>query len=514
MSCYLGIDNGGTTTKAGVFDSSGRQLSVSSRETKMLVPHMDFAERDMEEMWQTNCQVIREAVEKAEIRPEQIRAVALCGHGKGLYLWGKDGKPVRPGILSSDNRAWEYPVKWEADGTANRVYQLTGQKILACQAPALLSWLKDYELGIADRVQWIFECKDYIRFRLTGEARGELTDYSGANLLNLNTGGYDERLLSYYHLEEFSPALPPLCRADSIAGYLSDEAAGETGLLPGTPVAGGMFDVDACALAVDTTREDELCMIAGTWSINEYIRRTPVLDGTVLLNSFYCMPDYYLIEESSATSAGNYEWFLKQILPEYRECLENAGRNPYQAVDQLIQRIPHNEFCPVFSPFLMASNIHRNGKASFVGLNSSHKREHLLRGIYEGVALSHRTHFDRLMQTRKEPFRCIRLAGGAARSPVWSQMFADIMELPVLVSDVDEAGILGAVISAAVAVGDYPTITAAAEHMTRMKAVYKPDPKTFPSYRAKKYFYDMVNARLNPVWSEIQEYIDKGAFVT
>ena len=71
-------------------------------------------------------------------------------------------------------------------------------------------------------------------------------------------------------------------------------------------------------------------MIAGTWSINEYVRRMPVMDGSVRMNSLFCLPEYYLIEESSPTSAGNNEWFLQQMLPELRQQAAAEGRSIYE----------------------------------------------------------------------------------------------------------------------------------------------------------------------------------------
>ena len=84
------------------------EVAVAGMDTAMLVPKPGFTERDMEEMWEANCQVIRRALEKAGVTGEDIACVAVCGHGKGLYLWGKDGRPVRNGIISTDNRAWRF----------------------------------------------------------------------------------------------------------------------------------------------------------------------------------------------------------------------------------------------------------------------------------------------------------------------------------------------------------------------------------------------------------------------
>ena len=176
MKYFMGLDNGGTTTKAALYDAKGNELGVASRETRMLTPKPGFIERDMEEMWEANCGVIRDVLEKTGVAPEDVAGVAICGHGKGLYLWGKDGKPARNGIISTDNRAYAYPLKWREDGTEAKAFKLSCQHVMACQPVALLAWLRDNEPGALDNIQWVFECKDYVRFRLTGEARAEITD--------------------------------------------------------------------------------------------------------------------------------------------------------------------------------------------------------------------------------------------------------------------------------------------------------------------------------------------------
>jgi len=78
-------------------------------------------------------------------------------------------------------------------------------------------------------------------------------------------------------------------------------ASNETGLIEGTPVAGGVFDINACAVAMDITNEDNIAVIAGIWSINECISKQPVLNKSIMTNSLYCINGYYLIGESSTT---------------------------------------------------------------------------------------------------------------------------------------------------------------------------------------------------------------------
>jgi len=504
MKYYLGLDNGGTVTKAVLYTAEGEEVSAAAVDTAMLTPRPGFTERDMEEMWRANCAVVRQAAEKRGIDPQDIAGLAICGHGKGLYLWGKDDKPTRNGIISTDNRAWEYVQNWRGSGVEDAAFQLSCQHVLACQPVALLAWLKDNEPEAYQNIQWVFECKDYVRFRLTGEARAEITDYSGAHLLNLKTGQYDTELLRLFGLEALADALPPLCGSTEVCGYVTKEAAQATGLKEGTPVAGGMFDIDACALAVDITDEAHLCMIAGTWSINEYIRRGPVTDGSVLMNSLYCMPGYYLIEECSPTSAGNNEWFIQTLLPELKEQYRKEGKRIYEITDSWVEALPPEEFCPIFLPFLLASNVHPNAMGSFVGLSNYHTRAHLMRGVYEGIAFSHRYHLEKLLATREAPVKSIRLAGGAARSKVWTQMFADVMKLPIETTQVNEAGALGCAMAAAVAAGEYENLREAAKNMCRINPTLFPNLESAAVYDRKYAMYQSIIEALDPVWDEMQ----------
>lgn len=504
MKYYLGLDNGGTTTKASLYTSDGREICTESVETAMVTPQPGFTQRDMEEMWQANCRVIRRVFETSLVQPAEIAAIAVCGHGKGLYLWDKNGRPAYPGIISTDNRAWAYAEKWKKDGTEASAFQRSCQKVMACQPVALLRWMMDCEADALKDVQWIFECKDYVRFRLTGVAAAEITDYSGTNMVNLHTGAYDDELLRLFGVERFRDALPPLCGSAEICGRVTDEAAAQTGLQAGTPVAGGMFDIDACALAVNLTNEEHICMIAGTWSINEYIRENPVLDGSVMMNSFFCIPGYYLIEECSPTSAGNNEWYIQTLLPELAEECRKQGASIYEKLNEYVGKVLPKEFCPIFLPFLMASNVHPNAMGAFVGISNYHTRAHLSRSVYEGIAFSHRYHLEKLLRTKTIPPKSIRLAGGAARSAVWTQMFADVMHLPVETVKARETGTLGCAMAAAVATGEYKDLKSAAENMTHLSQPVFPIAENSAAYDRKYRIYRKVIDSLDCVWDDIQ----------
>ena len=263
-------------------------------------------------------------------------------------------------------------------------------------------------------------------------------------------------------------------------------------------LASGKGHIAACAVAADVTSTEELCTIAGTWSINEYISETPVMDGSIAMNSLFAMPGYYLVEECSATSSGNLEWFLQN-------CMENEqipeGSSLYELINEKVDSVSPEESDVYFLPFLYGSNAHPLGKGAFIGLTTYHDKAHMLRAIYEGVVYSHRTHIERLLSSRKPP-EAIRMAGGAVNSRVWVQMFADALGFPIETVDAKELGALGCGMAAAVAAGVYQDYKEAAAHMVHVSERVYPNPERTAVYQKKYEKYRAVSKALDTVWGQ------------
>jgi len=477
MARYLvGIDNGGTMSKAAVFTSDGRELAAAGRKVEILEPRPGWSERDMDAMWRGTAEAVREAVEKSGVNPAEIACVACTGHGNGLYLIDAEGKPVRHGINSMDNRAAEIIADWKAEGVDARALPKTAQCIWPAQPNALLAWLHEHEPQNMARAKAVLMAKDFTRFMLTGEVRMELTDMSGTSLMNVVTERYDDDVLKIFDIPEMKHLLPPLVKSADLCGTVTPAAAALTGLKAGTPVAGGMFDIDACGLASGCVDERQFVMVAGTWGNNQYIAREPLIDKGLFMTSCYSIPGWYLMLEGSPTGAGNLEWFASEFLADKKELLRQAGEGSvYAWADATVAALTPRENDPLFLPFLYGSNVGYPAKACFLGLTSRHTRADVMRAVYEGCVFSHNTHLQRLYAFRSQP-EVIRLTGGAARSEVWSQMFADIFQVPVEIPDGSELGALGAAVAAAVASGIYPSYEAAVAAMTRVARRHEPDP--------------------------------------
>jgi len=490
MRFLLGIDNGGTATKAALFDAAGRVQAVAARAAGLHEPHPGWAERDMEALWQSTAAAVREVLEVAGQQPE---AVACTGHGNGLYLIDAEGRPVRPAIGSGDTRAQAYIDKWRNNGTAERVRAKTAQRIWAGQPNALLRWLADHEPHSLARTRWVLMAKDYIRFRLTGEVWAELTDFSGASLVNVPAGRYDADLLAAFGISACQDRLPPLRGALEVLGKVTREAAAATGIRAGTPVAGGMFDIDACALASGMLDESVVAVVAGTWGNTLFLGRAPAADPELFMSSCYALPGWFLMLEGSPTSAANLDWALRELgVADYAEANRLAAAGEPAADD------------PLFLPFLHGSHAGTQARAALLDLRAGHARAHLVRAVFEGVAFAHRWHYDRVRRQRPRP-HAIRLSGGAARSAPWVQMFADVLDTPVEIPAGEELGALGAAMGAGIAAGVFADAPRAVAAMTRVSARHDPNPRRTAVYEERYSRYRQALAALQPYWnSDVQ----------
>jgi len=477
MAKYLvGIDNGGTVSKAAVFTADGRELAVVGRPVASIVKHPGWSERDMNVLWQDTAAAIREAVEKSGVNPADIACVTCTGHGNGLYLIDADGNPVRNGIYSSDGRAASIIADWKARGIDAKALPKTAQCVWPAQPNALLAWLREHEPESIQKASSLLMAKDYTRFKLTGNVAMELTDMSGTSLMNVVTAKYDDSVLDIFEIPEMKRLMPPLVQSAEVCGTVTAEAAALTGLKAGTPVAGGMFDIDACGLSSGCMDGRQFVIVTGTWGNNQYIAREPLVDKGLFMTSCYSIPGWYLMLEGSPTGAGNLEWFVSTFLEDKKILLKQESKGSVLAwADGVVAACEPKETDPIFLPFVYGENVGYPAKATFLGLGSQHTRAEVLRAVYEGCVFSHNMHMQRLYAFREKP-EVVRITGGAARSAVWMQMFADTFQVPVEVPDGSELGALGAAIAGAVASGLYPAYDVAIKAMTRVARRYEPDP--------------------------------------
>lgn len=480
----LGIDNGSTVSKAAIFDIRGNEIAIASCQSNTEYPHPGWTERNMDELWEGTAKAIQKVIVLSGINPSDIAGIGTTGHGNGLYLLDMEGKPLRNGIQSMDSRAKEIVDDWYSRNLHEVVFPYTIQSFWAAQPNTLLTWIKKYEPENYERIGVILMCKDYIKYCLTGEISSDYTDMSGTSLMDVRNRRYSYELLELYGLTELFDALPPLMQSFDVIGEVTQKAADETGLQAGTPVVGGIFDIDASAVGSGAVNAGQACIIAGTWSINEVITQSALVDPSLFMTTIFASPGLFLSTEASATSATNLEWFVAQCCGDERVEAKRRGVSVYEICNEKVASVDPGSSNIIFHPFLFGSNVHKAARAGFLGLAGWHTRAHLLRALYEGVVFGHLSHIDKLRAAGAQ-IGSARLTGGGSRSEVWAQIFSDAIQIPMEITDGSELGARGAALSAGIGTGIYDDYSQAVEQAIKLVRVYEPDSDNTSVYLAR-----------------------------
>jgi L-xylulokinase len=504
MTAYLmGIDNGGTVSKVVIFDTSGKEIQSSSRKVIADYPRAGWAEVDMVAVWERTADAIQEVLELSGISPQQILAIGNSAHGNGIYLLDKEGKPLRSAIMSLDMRAEAIVAQWNTKGISDTAWQQTFQQHWAAQPPALLAWLKANEADNYHRIGSVLLAKDYIKYCLTNEISSDYTDMSATSLFDLNQRSYANDLLELYGIADIYPALPQILESHEQVGTVSASAANRTGLRQGTPVVGGLFDVSATALGAGVIHSGQACIIAGTWSINEVVTDKPVDDKQLFMNSIYSQ-NTNLVIEASATSASNLEWFVKYFCAEELIEARERGISVYDVCNEKVGQLECGSSNIIFHPFLFGSNIQASARAGFYGVAGWHTKDHLLRAIYEGVVYGHMSHIEKLTASGIQ-LTAARFTGGAARSEVWSQIFADAIGIPIEVVDGEEVGARGAAMVAGIGLGVYDSYEDAVEKAVKLKRQHQPNPEFASAYRERFIEHQKLVQVMQESWERLSK---------
>ncbi|WEX08643.1 FGGY-family carbohydrate kinase [Chelativorans sp. AA-79] len=458
----IAIDAGGTAVKVVAFDLHGTEVAHRAADVRTDHYPDGRVERDPEAFWAGTARAIREVI--ADCDDREILGVGCTGFGNGIFLVDENGHGTRPGIVSVDHRADPIVRELNESGVAKTVSARTGHKLWGGQTLMQLVHLARNEPEVMSRTRWALACKDLIRFRLTGEALTDPTDASGGALMDLAAQTYAQTVFTELGAADVLAKLPPIVPSTAVAGRVCALAARETGLPQDAVVAGSMMDVAACSLGSGAVDEPFLTMIAGTWSINSIETAGARPDATPLLNMLYRNGASRLIADGSPSSAANLSWFLEKGL---------AGRLSFEDVNALVAQTPPTARRCQFLPYVFGPEPRRGG---FTNLAATDDLGTMLRSIFESVVFQHRLHAESAANHAGLSLPdTIRLAGGAARSNVWAQIFADICQRTVETTRALEVGALGAAICAAVASGAFADLKQATRAMTGVARRYVPD---------------------------------------
>jgi L-xylulokinase len=261
--------------------------------------------------------------------------------------------------------------------------------------------------------------------------------------------------------------LPPIQDSAAIAGWITAQAARETGLPAGTPVVTGAHDVDTGALGTGAITTGSVSVLLGTYAINQVLGDAPVADPRWQTRPFLGA-DRWLHMSTSPAGAGCLDWAATRIGPHD----EGGGPDSAAAVAEGLSVGPWGQ--PYFLPFVHGGPAGHPVGGSWLGMRSEHDRASLLYAVMEGVVFSHRSHLESLGSRMPLPSP-VRVGGGGARSSGWTQMLADSLGMSVEVTESQEVSALGAALLAGVGIGVYDGLAEAVSSTVRVARSHQPD---------------------------------------
>lgn len=494
----LGVDAGLTSIKAALVSPDGEERTVAAADTPSTSSRADQHEVDLESLWSTVAETIRRAVDDAPGSAAEIAGVGVAGHGHGLYALDAGGKPAGPGIRSTDGRARSVLAKWQADGTADRVHERLGYAPFGADPLSLLAWLQEEEPERYARIDTVLFCKDYLTYRLTD--RRSTDEMESSVFTDPRSGAYATDLLDEIGLGAVSDALPPVDRSWEPCGTVTDRAAAETGIPAGTPVATGLHDVGAVALGTGTYTPGDGVLIVGTWGQSIVIDDDAAAsDASTRGITREFLDGRRLRYEGNRSAAASLEWFVGAFGEPWREAAAECELDEYAMYDRIVSATPPGADGVVFHPYLHGSTADPNATGGFFGLTADHGADHLLRAVYEGVAIAGIEQLSRVAPD--DGIDDLKLSGGGARSDAWARIFAGVADRPVVVPGTEEAGIIGAAICAALAAGIHPDHATAVDRMVPPGTRYEPDPEATDVYRRRRRSFRRLREALDPIWN-------------
>ena len=492
---FLGIDVSTTATKALIMDEQGEVLGVGVSEYDFETPKPLWSEQHPDLWWEGTQNAIKAAAGKAEIDPGEITAVGLTGQMHGLVLLDKQGQVLRNAILWNDQRTQGQCEEIHTIIGRARFIQTSGNVALTGFTAPKILWVKENEPEIFARAAHVLLPKDFVRLKLTGEYAMDKADGAGTVLMDVA-----QREWSHTLLEELGiPVewMPQLYEGTQITGRITAKAARATGLSVGTPVVAGGGDQSAQAVGVGAVSSGIVALTLGTSGVVFTSTAEPFIEPEGKLHAFcHAVPGKWHLMGVMLSAAGSLRWFRDRFAPgvSYDDLLSPAADIPAGSEGLFFLPYLSGERTPHPDPL---------ARGGFIGLTVRHELAHCTRAVLEGVAFGLRDSFALLQSVGVGSIDQVRVSGGGAKSALWRQILADVLNVELVTVNTTEGAAYGAAILAAVGVDRWPTVEAACEDLIQITSAVTPRPQHVAVYQNLYPLYRDLYPRLKPIFEGI-----------
>lgn len=510
MNHYLiGIDAGTSVIKAALFDLRGNEINRGARNVPIHNPTPIMAEEDMMEVWYAAVGAINDCLTGSGVESTDIIGLSLTGQGDGSWLIDKDGEPAGPAILWTDGRAGPKLMEMIGDGTISKQFKHSGNGPYAGTTTMVMRWRLDNQPELLEGATNMW-CKDWIGYKLTGVAATDPSD-PGLSCIDVSTREYSDEVFEAYGIESVQPIMAKVIAPTDLLGKVTEEAAGVTGLCKGLRVFKGQMDITASSLGVGVVEPGDCMAVVGTAGIVTVATDDPA-NAIDPPDTGWMIPH---TDKTSIRSMGmsfctpNLDWFLREYGSAFRdEAAAQTEGNLYEYLDQAVQSVPAGSRGVIFHGYLApggerAPFVQPDARGSFSGINNVHTRFDMLRAVYEGVCYGIRDCLDAI----PIEVEVVRMAGGGANSPVWAQMFADVLGKKIVVPAGTEFGAKGAAIVAGLGTGEFESYQDAAAKTVHIVREYTPDPEKTKVYDQFFPVYKKIREAMLNIWTDLQDAV-------
>lgn len=508
MGLLLGTDIGAQSLKVALFDERGTPLALEQVQYPIQMPRPGWAEEDPEVWWKSFCSAVRSALERREIRREEIESVGISTMCPSLVALDEEGNPLRPAILYLDQRSLPQAHRIQEEIGLNRIFQLTGNRI----APGTYSvtsmlWIKENEPQVFRRTRFFGHGNTFLAHRLTSQFAFDWSNASFTGLFQTGTDrAWSKELCASLNISE--EMLPEPVISSTRVGMMSREASRATGLLEGIPVAIGGADTACSALGAGVTDPGQVFETSGTSDVLSFCADQPLFDIR-FMNRCHVVPDRWLLMGAMLSPGAALSWFRDQFCLQEKEIAQKLALSSYQIMDLESENSPPGCNGLIFLPYMRGERSpvwNPYARGVFFGLSLETSKGDLIRSMLEGTAYGLRQNLEIGEKVLGFPVKEIRTVGGGAKSKVWSQIKADILKRPMTLLDQQETAVMGAAMLGGLASGRFGDYKEAAFKASAQPwRVFSPHPDLGPLYDQMYESYLILYRRLEDLFEKVSK---------
>jgi xylulokinase len=502
LAKFLGIDAGTTSLKAALFDLEGHLLAIDRQEYQLVTPAPAIVELDAEVYWQACCRAVRNVVRQSDTDSKEIAALCISSQGETLIPVDKEGAPLRKAIVWLDNRAVEEAASINGQFGAEKVYHVTGQPEVAPTWPACkVLWIKRNEPEVFARTAKFLLVEDYLLHRLTGQFVTEYCIQTSSLLVDIQNKAWWEPMFDFIGI---SPdRLGQLMEPGEVVGPLSKLGAEAVGLSTRTVAVSGAMDQMMGAVGAGNIAPGVVTETTGGALAIVVTLDKPLFDPQRHVPCYYhARRDCYCLMPWGQTAGMALKWFRDQFYHLEAQAAHASGLDPYDLMTRAAGQVPAGSDGLVVLPHLEGAScpeFNPAARAVFYGATLRHTKAHFARAIMESVAYMLKKNLD-LVEQLGVTVEEVRSMGGGARSDLWLQIKADVLQKPIATVEVEETACLGAALTAAVATGFFASLEAGVSRMVRLRETVEPTQDQREVYRQGYARYLELYDRLAPMF--------------